>query len=123
MNLSGYRRRRGKGTIGNASPKEGERMPKYEIGDDLFVRSPQRFIRNCTCIVGEVVKVTPLDPPIYTIKAYVGEVGVQHEPRLMGFREQDLGIRSGTPISKVSGRPGTPGYAEWKRISSSWGYE
>jgi hypothetical protein len=28
----------------------------------------------------------------------------------------------GTPISQVSGRPGHPGYAEFKRIADSWGY-
>jgi hypothetical protein len=29
----------------------------------------------------------------------------------------------GTPISQVSGRPGTDGFAEWCRISRSWGFD
>lgn len=29
----------------------------------------------------------------------------------------------GTPISQLSGRPGEPGYDEFKRIARSWGYE
>ena len=29
----------------------------------------------------------------------------------------------GTPLSEISGRPGTPGYAEFCRIARSWGYE
>jgi hypothetical protein len=29
----------------------------------------------------------------------------------------------GTPISQLSGRPGTPGFDEFKRIAGSWGYE
>jgi hypothetical protein len=29
----------------------------------------------------------------------------------------------GTPISQLSGRPGHPGYDEFRRISSSWGYD
>ena len=29
----------------------------------------------------------------------------------------------GTPISQLSGRPGEPGYAEFCRISRSWGYD
>jgi len=29
----------------------------------------------------------------------------------------------GTPISKLSGRPGHPGYAEFVRIAKSWGYD
>lgn len=29
----------------------------------------------------------------------------------------------GTPISKIATQPGHPGYAEWLRISRSWGYD
>lgn len=29
----------------------------------------------------------------------------------------------GTPISELSGRPGHPGYEEFKRIASTWGYD
>lgn len=29
----------------------------------------------------------------------------------------------GTPISQISGRPGHPGYDEFKRIARSWGYD
>jgi len=29
----------------------------------------------------------------------------------------------GTPISELSGRPGTKGYAEFVRIARSWGYD
>lgn len=29
----------------------------------------------------------------------------------------------GTPISQLSGRPGHEGYAEWRRIARSWGYD
>lgn len=29
----------------------------------------------------------------------------------------------GTPISELSGRPGTPGFAEFCRIGRSWGYD
>lgn len=29
----------------------------------------------------------------------------------------------GTPISELSGQPGHKGYAEFKRIASSWGFE
>lgn len=29
----------------------------------------------------------------------------------------------GTPISQLSGRPGHPGYEEFKRIAASWGYD
>lgn len=29
----------------------------------------------------------------------------------------------GTPASQLSGRPGEPGWEEWKRIARSWGYD
>lgn len=29
----------------------------------------------------------------------------------------------GTPLSELSGWPGLPGYAEFKRIARSWGYD
>jgi len=31
--------------------------------------------------------------------------------------------RLGTPLSKLSGRPGHKGYAEFVRIARSWGYD
>ena len=31
--------------------------------------------------------------------------------------------RLGTPLSEISTRPGEKGYAEWLRISRSWGYD
>lgn len=31
--------------------------------------------------------------------------------------------RIGTPISELSGRPGHPGYENFKAIASSWGYD
>jgi hypothetical protein len=29
----------------------------------------------------------------------------------------------GTPLSELSGRPGEPGYDEFKRIAKSWGHD
>jgi hypothetical protein len=29
----------------------------------------------------------------------------------------------GTPISQLSGRPGSPGYEKFKQIAASWGYD
>lgn len=31
--------------------------------------------------------------------------------------------RIGTPISELSGRPGHPGYDQFKAIAESWGYD
>ena len=32
-------------------------------------------------------------------------------------------VQFGTPLSHLSGRPGHPGYGEFKRIARSWGYD
>jgi hypothetical protein len=37
--------------------------------------------------------------------------------------DRDKSKPLGTPISQLSTRPGEPGYAEWLRISRSWGYD
>ena len=44
-----------------------------------------------------------------------GDVYIEPEPRPEG--------KLGTPMSQISGRPGHPGYAEFKRIARSWGYD
>lgn len=33
------------------------------------------------------------------------------------------GVQLGTPISRLSGRPGEPGFAAFCEIARSWGYE
>lgn len=55
----------------------------------------------------------------------IGEDDVCREPR-----DDDVGISApprdrplGTPISKLSGRQGEPGYAEFCRIAKTWGYD
>lgn len=55
----------------------------------------------------------------------IGERDVEREPL-----EGDVPISPietdrplGTPISQISGRPGHPGYEEFRRIARSWGYD
>lgn len=47
---------------------------------------------------------------------FKGPTGESCEP-------EDVSFSLGTPISELSGRPGHAGYAEFKRIASSWGYD
>ena len=42
---------------------------------------------------------------------------------IMTATEARGGKPLGTPLSEISVRPGEPGYAEWVRISKSWGYD
>ena len=44
---------------------------------------------------------------------------VQHCPGCWGEKRPEFG----TPLSKLSGRPGEPGYEEFCRIARSWGYD
>lgn len=58
----------------------------------------------------------------------VGEHERHYEPMegdipIMTAREFRGDHSLGTPISELSGRPGTPGYAEFVRIAKSWGYD
>jgi hypothetical protein len=53
------------------------------------------------------------------------------EARRAGLRSEDVcpgcypdgKPEFGTPISRLSGRPGHPGWEEFKRIAASWGYD
>lgn len=102
--------------------------PKYAIGDDLYVSDPARFVGGAVNITGRVQTVSKmLDGEwAYTLAAYIGRVGGCENPpegQAMRFAERDLGLRLGTPINQISGRPGHPGYGEFKRIADSWGYD
>ncbi len=57
----------------------------------------------------------------------VGE-GDEREPQAgdvpISFAEPRApGEKLGTPLSELSGQPGTPGYEKFKRIAKSWGYD
>lgn len=103
--------------------------PKFQIGDDLFVHEAARFVEGATSVVGPVEAVSAMDDgsSAYTIAASIGRPwgGVDRPPegRRMMFAERDLGLRTGTPISQLSGRPGHPGYDRFKSIAASWGHD
>lgn len=52
------------------------------------------------------------------------------ESHRAGFRSEDVcpgcypdgKPEIGTPLSQLSGRPGHPGYEEFKRVAESWGF-
>lgn len=91
-------------------------------GDNVYVRQPYSFISDCVSITGDVVSVTRRRGMWWaTVDAYVARVGGGY-PVKVTIQSRSLGFRIGTPISKLSGRPGHPGYAEFVRIANSWGY-
>lgn len=96
----------------------------FAVGDDVFVRNPQDFVPDCTCIVGPVIgkRETP-DGTLYRLHGSVGRMGGGAPDVELELRAADIAHRHGTPISQLSGRPGTPGYAEFVRIAKSWGYD
>ena len=59
-------------------------MPvSFAIGDDVFVRNPQNFVPDCTCIVGPVTgkRETP-DGMLYLLHGSVGRMGGGADNRL-----------------------------------------
>lgn len=102
--------------------------PKFQVGDDLFVRDPTRFLPGVVSITGPVQSISQLDDGTwaYTLTAYLARVG-GGEPapdgQGMRFAERDVGLRGGTPLSQLSGRPGHPGYERFKSIAASYGYD
>lgn len=98
-------------------------MNMFQVGDDVFVRDPQRFIPACTCIVGPIAEVRSQDgTPVYLLRADVGITGGGGYLIEREFSASDLGHRVGTPLSQLSGRPGTAGFEQFCRIAESWGY-
>lgn len=54
-------------------------------------------------------------------------VDVEHEYHdddvIVGPAPREPGQSIGTPISQLSGRPGEPGWEEFKRIAKTYGYD
>lgn len=100
-------------------------VPKFQIGDDLYVRDPERFERDAVSITGRVTAIGQSrhgPDPVYHLDAYVAKKGGGF-PQPSLFAEKDVALRLGTPLSELSGRPGHPGYDRFKSIAASWGYD
>lgn len=101
-------------------------MSKFSVGEDLYVRDPERFVPNCRCIVGPVISVSDgAGERKFRLAASIGRLpkfGGGYDAE-MEFSEADLGHRIGTPISQLSGRPGHRGYERFVEIARSWGYD
>lgn len=96
--------------------------PKFKLGDELFVRDPNRYAKGCVSITGDVVEIESIGSS-YKYALMVEVVYPYPRQRWLGrinVFEIDLGHRIGTPLSQLDGRNG--GNAEWRRISESWGY-
>lgn len=99
------------------------KAPKFQVGEDVFVRDPQRFIADCTCITGPVAEIVERGAGYaYRLAASVGRMGGGYQ-RELTMAERDIGHRPGTPISQLSGRPGHRGFGEFCRIAATWGHD
>lgn len=92
-------------------------MPRPQVGDDVFVHEPQRFEPGCVSITGPILSI---DGPDCTVDAYVAFAGGGVRKRFHVLLAE-VDRRLGTPISELSGRPGTDGFVAFKRIARSWG--
>lgn len=96
---------------------------RYVVGQDMFVREPQRFVPDAVSITGEIQLVSRgRDRWVYYIRAYVAKLGGGYWIDVR-YSEADIGPRIGTPLSQLSGRPGFPGYDRFKAIAQSYGYD
>ncbi len=98
-------------------------MVKVVKGISVYVPNPQRYIEDCVSITGEVLRIVKRDTRRWaTIYGYVAKMGGGY-PISVTLPYEDLGVRLGTPISQLSGRPGHPGFERFCAIGRSWGYE
>lgn len=80
----------------------------YEPADYECGINPGWYCDACDLGIGEhEIEREPLD----------GDVGIMSAKEFRGDKPL------GTPLSEISSQPGTPGYAEWLRISKSWGHD
>lgn len=97
--------------------------PRYVIGQDVYVRDPGRFVPGAVSITGYIQHVSQgRNRWIYRLRAYVAFYG-RGEWIDVAYGQEQIGLRIGTPLSQLSGRPGHQGYDEFKRIASSYGYD
>lgn len=99
------------------------REPQYGVGHDVFVCRPQAFVPDAVSITGVIQEVCEgRDRWIYRIRAYVAKYGGGYWIDL-AYGEKDIGLRIGTPINQLSGRPGHPGFDRFCAIANSYGYD
>lgn len=95
----------------------------FAIGDEVFVREPQRYMPGCVAILGIIDRIEPMGSSWkYSMLAEV----VNQHPKPNGLKrvsihQVDLGHRVGTPISQLLGENGrvTERFVD---IANSWGY-
>lgn len=111
------------------------KQPKFNIGDEVYVRDPGRYIKGVRSLIGFVEEIIPIGDSFkyrFHVGSATGEVFISTGPGQSDFVrhvlkkpveifESDLGDRSGGyRLSELDGRNG--GNAAWRALSSSWGY-
>ncbi len=93
------------------------------VGDSVYVMSSETVVPGYTCFVGEITEeIQVRGETFFLVDGETGRMGGGGYKAAAAFPASTLGLRLGTPISRISTTPGTPGYEEWLRISASWGY-
>lgn len=99
-----------------ADPKTAE----YRLGESVFVRDPKRFNPDAQSIIGDVAEFELREDGYWY---HLANNGFPATGEWAWYAERDIGHRLGTPISQLSGRPGYPGYEQFRAIAQSWGYD
>jgi hypothetical protein len=86
--------------------------PKFQIGDDVFTHNPSRYYKAARAIVGNVIAVIPIGSS-FKYRLDTDKLAINTGPGITDFYWQkirnpvifeiDLGHRTGTPLSQVTG--------------------
>lgn len=104
--------------------------PKFQIGDDIFVRDPGRYVEGARSLTGVIGRITSGSSG-FKYEFVVDKIAINTGPGHFDFywadgcrltiNETDLGHRTGTPLSELSLGNGRT-TERFKEIGRSWGY-
>lgn len=96
-------------------------MTDFAIGNEVYVRSPQRYSKDCTCIVGTIVEERSMgSAKQYRVDAEICAPGMNRKAKVW-IHAIDLGHSIGTPASELIGENGRI-TDRFREIGESWGY-
>lgn len=102
----------------------------FNIGDEVFVRDPSRYVKGARCLTGVIDNVTPLGST-FKYEFVMEKIAINTGSGVTDFRwakggrlsihQVDLDHQRGTPLSELSLGNGrvTQRFVE---IGNSWGY-
>lgn len=90
-------------------------MNKFELGDEVFVRDPQRYSKDCISITGVISGSQPIGSAMkYQVDATICKpYPTPYVNKQLWIHSVDLGHQMGIPLSQVTG-------ADLDRMGREW---